>query len=680
MIDPRALSFRARLFWGTLVLFVALVALRLHGSSIALAAKVWAPEAAMQHFVASPLLERLSPAAQDRWRAPLLAEPRYIRIDEWANEGTLYSLMQLAHEPRFPVVNRNVGDGQNMLVLPWAPVLHPTMIARPMTWGYLLLGAEHGLAWAWWSQLVLGFVGLYALFEILVPRRPWLGVLGAAWFCGSAYVAFWSLWPAYVVGVGVLALVFAYHLLTSTSRAAILALGVGLGTSFAAFCMQLYAPWLVPLGLVFIGLFAALSTSRSLWHNARQLGRLRGVALGLGVSLAAGLLVSFYVSTADALGAFAHSDYPGDRRSAGGDCPGWRLFGGLYNVFSKDFFPAGSNPSEAAGFFLLFPAVAAAALVSRNLRARLGLTGWTLLGMAGALTYYCVAPIPEWLATVTLLAHAPGYRAQIALGLVSIVLSVYVLARASERSLEREARVTAAVTFVACAVLYAWQGAALEQNLHYFEQSRRPAWSWIALVSGLAALLATLTVLGRARRFSALLVTALVITSFDFNPLSVGFPDWRTSELGQAIANVAARDEASDDRRPLWLAYGGPDYPNIGSLVQLSGQRSLSGVYYYPQVELWQPLDPSGSERFKYNRFATVRLDLERSRRRVRFRLQSFNVLRVAISPGNPVLREMGARYVLTFGDQPGFSEPRYKLLYRSARQSFAIWRLPDEQ
>lgn len=678
MSDPRALSFRARLLWGALGLFVALVALRLHGSSIALAAKVWAPEAAMQRFVAAPLLERLSPRAQDRWRAPLLAEPRYIRIDEWANEGTLNSLMQLTHEPRFPVVNRNVGDGQNMLVLPWAPVLHPTALARPMTWGYFFLDAERGLAWAWWSQVALGFVALFALFEILVPRRPWLGVLGAAWFCGSAYVAFWSLWPAYVVGVGVLTLVFAHHLLTSTSRAAILALGIGLGASFAAFCMQLYAPWLVPLGLVFAGLFAALTARTSLWRGALQLGPWRGVALVLGVSLATGLLASFYVSTADALSAFAHSDYPGDRRSVGGDCPGWRLFGGLYNVFSKDFFPHGSNPSEAAGFFLLFPAVAVAALVSRNLRARLGVTGWALLGMTGALTYYCVAPIPEWLATVTLLAHAPGYRAQIALGLVSIVLSVYVLARASEQPLQSEARLTAAVTFVACAALYAWQGVALEQNLHYFEHSQRPAWSWIALVSGLAALLATFTVLGLARPFSALLGAALVVTSFDFNPLSIGFPDWRTSELGQAIANVAARDETRDER-PLWLAYGGPDYPNIGSLVQLSGQRSLSGVYYYPQVELWQQLDPSGSERFKYNRFAAVRLDFGRAREQVGFRLQSFNVLRVAISPKNPVLRQMGARYVLTFGDQPGLREPRYTLLHRSERQGFAIWRLPDE-
>lgn len=673
-----ALSFRARLLLVVTSLFALLVGLRLHGSSIALSAQLWAPDTAMDHFVASPLLSELGPKAQKRWRVPLMAEGRYIRIDEWANEGTLYSLMQLTHEPPFPVVNSNVGDGQNMLVLPWAPVLHPTLLARPMTWGYLLLDAERGLAWAWWSQIAICFVALFLLLELLVPGRPWLGVLGAGWFCGSAYVVFWSLWPAYITGLGVLALVFTFHLLTAARRAAILLLGAGAGVSFAGFCIQLYAPWLVPLGLVFVVLFVALVWQHRAWQGAGQQGAVRALALGLGVGMAALLIGTFVASSVDALRAFASSDYPGERRSAGGDCPGWRLFGGLYNGFIKDFFPRGSNPSEAAGFFLLFPAVAAAVLVSRRLRERLGPSGWALLGTALALTYYCVRPIPEWLATVTLLSYAPGYRAQIAVGLVSILLSVQVLARASEQSLEREAHVAAVVAFTVCAALYAWQGAELEQSLHYFEQRGSAPWRWIALVSGLAALLATLSVLGQVRAFASLLAAALVITSYDFNPLAIGFPDWRTSELGQAIARVAAEGETEDEPQPLWLAYGGPDYPNIGSLIQLSGQRSLSGVYCYPQVELWQPLDPQGKERFTYNRFAAVRLDMARGRRDVGFRLQAFNVLRVAISPRNPVLYAMGARYVLTFGAQPAIAEPAYTLLYRSEQQDFAIWRLPE--
>lgn len=672
----RELSFRVRVLLAVCSLFFVLVGLRIHGSSIALGTDVWAPDEAMEHFVASPLLSKLGPRARERWRAWLMAEPREIRYDEWAHEGTPYSLAQFTHVPRFPVVNTNVGNGQNMLVLPWTPVLHPSALARPATWGYLLLGPQRGLAWFWWFQSLGCFVALYLLFELIVPHRPWLSILGATWFCGSSYVVCWSLWPAYVTGLGVLSVLGSYWLLKSDRPAAILASGALVAVSFSAFCMQLYPPWQVPLGYTFLLVFAALVWRDQLWQHARTRGRVRLLGLLVALALTAGLLGSFLFSSRDALHAMSQSAYPGTRRSFGGDCPSWRLFGGLFNAFTNEFFSrdAALNPSEASGFLLLFPAVIAAAAVSPRIRWRLGPVVWLLLPWTGLLVYFCLAPIPAWLASATLLSHAPGYRAQIALGLSSVILCLRLLATASTPALGREAIRTALVVFVSCGALYLWQGFAWEARLHYFKQGKLPL--AIVAVCFVAALSSALLALGRARPFAALLVPGLVLTSGNFNPLSVGFPDWSTSELFGAIQRVVARDSKAGERQPLWLTYG---RGNFGvAALHLLGARGLGGTYYYPQLDLWRVLDEDGDESFKYNRFAVTRFEpLPLHSRRIEFQNSSANALTVNISPLNPKLWDTGVRHVLTFGRPAPIRAPPFKLVYRSAKQGFAIWDLP---
>ncbi|MET0412607.1 MAG: hypothetical protein ABW217_14990, partial [Polyangiaceae bacterium] len=179
------------------------------------------------------------------------------------------------------------------------------------------------------------------------------------------------------------------------------------------------------------------------------------------------------------------------------------------------------------------------------------------------------------------------------------------------------------------------------------------------------------------RSFALILVLGILVTSGNFNPLALGFPDWRKSELGTAIRDVLANDPAVQDGEtpPLWLPYGG-DYPSAGTLAVLMGARSLGGVYYYPQPELWAPLDPKGKERYRYNRFAITRLDYGQLRSsRIEFQTRGPSLLTVTASPLNPKLWRMGARYVLTFGDESALTRSKLELLHRGG--NFAIWRIP---
>ncbi|HWO08575.1 MAG TPA: hypothetical protein VNN80_03825 [Polyangiaceae bacterium] len=673
------LSFRARLIGVVLVAFTLLVNARVHGSSIALSASLWAPQTAMERFVASPWLREMTPEAAARWRGVLQAEPRSIRIDEWAHE-TLWALSQFTHEPRFPVVNENYGNGQNMLLLPWIPVAHVSAIARPMTWGYMLFGPQRGLAWAWWSQVFGCFIALYLLFELIEPRRPWLAVLGAGWFCGSAYVVCWSLWPAYTTGLGVATVVCAHWLLHAKRPAVILACGAGIGICFSGFAMQLYPPWQVPLGHTFLALFVGLCLRDRPWRTWRQQGAFRLGGLALGVALLALCLGSVVLSSLDALQAFANSEYPGQRRLLGGDAPAWRLFAGLYNAFTMDLFTDDLNPSEIAGFFSFMPAVVLCALLSPRLARRLGPVVWALVPVAVLLGVFCVTEVPGWLATGTLLSMAQGFRAQIALGLISIIFSVRLLAVTSQLPLDRWALLRGAFVLIACGAFYLWQGREFDAHEQLLTRGPWPTWL-VPAVSAAAALLSLLLALGWSRPFAALLALGLVATSGSFNPLSVGFPDWRRSELRAAIRGVLEREPKAEGPPSLWLTYGGQSYPNNGILAQLMGARPLGGVYEYPQPEFWTPLDPKGRERSKYNRYLNARLmPTPLNFKGVRFRMATYLMMRVWVSPLNRALREMGARYVLTFGSQPTITSPPMTSLYTAADGSFAIWELPSEQ
>jgi hypothetical protein len=187
------LSFRVRLLSAVWLLFAALVAMHIHGSSIALSAKLWAPQEAEEHYLAQPILKALHGRAP--WlRDLLMAKSQAIRSDEWAI-SSLWSQAQFTHKPRFPVHNTNIGNGQNMLLISWVPVLHPASVVRPVTWGYLLFGSQAGLAWLWWFSPFFCFTTLYLALEIVFPKQRFLPLLGAFWFCASAYPICWSHFP-----------------------------------------------------------------------------------------------------------------------------------------------------------------------------------------------------------------------------------------------------------------------------------------------------------------------------------------------------------------------------------------------------------------------------------------------------------------------------------------------------
>ncbi len=706
------LGFRPRLLLGLSVLFLLLVAARIHGSSIALSSKFWAPN--QSHYIAQPLLDALGEKGK-KLEGPLMAQAKVTRSDEWSI-STLWSLAQFQHEPKFPVINRNIGRGQNMLLISWVPVFHLSAVARPVTWGYMLFGQQSGLAWYWWFSPFFCFATLFFVFEVIFPRDRFLAILGAFWFCASAYVISWSHYPAYLVAFAGLTFLGGHGVLVAGNLRRVLLWGALLGYGISGVVMCLYIPWIVPLGYTFAAILLGVIIRDRLITSCKRSLVFAGLAAA-GI-VAAIVLGSFLYSAMTELKALANSAYPGVRRLNGGDNSLARLFGGFYNFVTLRKSLLKMPASEWAGFFLFLPTVVLAAILSPRLRRRIDPIGWCLLPIGVGLALYGQFKFPQWLANITLWSRFQGYRAQVATGFISIVLSLMLLSRrrpsqvdappaldpsgppppaspstptfpggTRERASQVDSRppatsesqvdvqqpgeavveaprpkpiasflgrpvdwesVAVGLIVLGSFAFFVVTGATLQAIARMYRTAALVPWP-IWIVSLGAAAGSFMLVRGYRRAFTAALVPTLIVTAGDFNPVSLGFPALEKSEMYQAIWNVKASERAAG-KEGMWVVSGGPHLPIIGTVASAMGAHSMTGVFYHPQLNLWHALDSERRQETIYNRYSeTHYFPLAPGDPTVRFTLPMHANFNVRIAPDNPLLLNLGVRHALTY-------------------------------
>jgi len=121
----------------------------------------------------------------------------------------------------------------------------------------------------------------------------------------------------------------------------------------------------------------------------------------------------------------------------------------------------------------------------------------------------------------------------------------------------------------------------------------------------------------------------------------------------------------------------GSSYPN--TLITMLGGRSLGGIQWPPQLELWHGIDPGHEYESIYNRYAHVSFNPGAEANSPTFSVFGIVVVVVTISPEHPVLKEMGLRYILAMGEsQALIDQSRYSLVYASTRGTFSIFEIPS--
>jgi hypothetical protein len=618
-----------RLLLTTALLFAVLVGLEIHGYSIS----------AWREIVDGSPAEEI-----------LIGEPQPIRADDW-NTILPMAMAQVAHRPRYPVVNRNIGLGQNMLVPFPMPVCHPLTLFRPDTWGFFL-GNDIGMAWLWWSRLLGLFVVWTLVFQVVTGGRNDLSLLGGLTLMVSPFFQFWCLRPAPVAIFGGIAFLAALRVVFSRRRVEILLWGAALGWAGAAFVLSLYPPFQVPLAYLVALLFAAL-----LWEHRSRVGlwehlgtRCFAVLIACAsIGIAAWLLVA---DAGEAIETMRRTVFPGHRASTGGGRTIWELIGPnlLLSRQVSDWRPL-ANVCEAASFWIASPAVLAAAVWQGwKGKSGLGAVEFALSLLLLLMVVHGVVGLPPWLARASLLDLVPGHRSMIGLGLVDALLFSRLLARNTRRDDVSVIVTTTAAT--AWALFLAVGSARLAATLPDFRLEVGLA---LALVNGAAVWIAARG--GNGRLPLVVVAVGSLLASAGFNPVVRGGSAYLVENpLSQKILEI----DRQHGGESAWLVFGSPHLPN---LFRVLGVRAVNGLHPVPQFELWEELDPAHRHRRTYNRYANIVFHPVASRPFM-VRTAGHRLL-ATVDPENRALRELGVTHALLHGgDADGLSRyPSYQHL-----------------
>lgn len=534
-------------------------------------------------------------------------KPKPIRSDEW-NVLTGNALAQWNHRPRFPVVNTLLGsEGQNMGVIGMTgvPIAQPAALARPATWGYFFLPLRQAMAWHWQFPFFACLLLLWKALNLLRPRSSGFNLLLSLTFCVAPYAAGWSLWPLYAVLFPLGLFVLAGALLRSDRLAQTLPQGFAMGLLLAGWVLVLYPPWQITIG-TFMTLLAAgwIADQR---HELR-LGKAQCLALALGISVAAMLIGSWWLDTADAIARMQATAYPGARSlQQGGDLD---LFWALRGYTNLETLPFGTgsilNSSEVSAYVLL-------PLPILLLGLWLGMfpsgNRWMLRACLAFLAFWFVfafAGIPIWLSRVTLWNYLTSTRLDLVLGLTCTVLMVLIhdqwRAAWGGRQPPLASILSASTVALASAGLVALEFHLAPHGLIRADSLVHQ--TAVALAVGIGA---WWMMRGRVRAATCMVLLLCLVTTLGFNPLSLA-P--RSVKLSAATAALTTEGQQLD--KPLrTLVFGEDD--KIPMALAAAGMPVVNPTLYYPHRSFWERIGLPEQDWFEVNRYQHLRFKLAHS-------------------------------------------------------------------
>jgi hypothetical protein len=519
----------------------------------------------------------------------VFAPNRPIRGDEWS-VVTPSAIAQYNHAPRYPVLNRNLGeDGQNMLIvgLSGVPVAHLSSLSKPATWGFFVFDLKRALAWYWWFPVFGCFLALAFTLHILSPENWRKSFLFSALLIISPNSVAWSNWPAYVVFFPCMMFLSAFQIAKTSNRLALLAWGFILGLSIAGFVFILFPSLQVSVGYIFIALTVGVILRDRLY---KEITRSRTLAYAVSLAVAGVILGSWWIDARDAIHIMSNTVYPGHRISAGGGMSMAMLLRGFTNISTLEQMNSTvSNQSEIASFYLLLLPLLALFLL-RLMQNVITALEWSLALVICFTLFYIFIGLPESLSNLLLWGRVPLNRADLALGLACLMLTHLLMGR---RSLT--IKTNTLTKFIAISVALAWS------FIVYHSLTDLPA-SLFADID-IKTLIITLTVTAatsyylitnQATIFLLLSLGLSLASTIHFNPINTA-PTLLSTRLPSGLENQV--NGPINTRVLVMESFVTP------MILAASGVPVVNGTFYYPQQTLWSHLDPSGRQLDIYNRY-----------------------------------------------------------------------------
>lgn len=611
----------------------------------------------------------------------LKGQPRSIRSDEWL----VNSQMTIAQgHDGFARINNNIGDGQDMSLLSDAPYKEWSIVFKPHNLAFFVLPFDNAFAFKWWTMGYLLALSCYFFVLCLLPgRRLPAALLATALFFtpfvqwlylyGTIGALFYSLFAATIF----------MKIINATSRRAQLLWSLLLAYITTCFALILYPPFQIPVAIVTatfaLGYLIEKKSSLTKKILLQKLGYVFGAVVVAGI-----IALLFLHTRPEAVQSVQNTLYPGKRSvSVSGDFDKTHFFSShLASRFVMDDVASHykgkhlvpSHQSESSNFILLIPFLALpAGMLLLNGYLKRKEIDWPLLLTTGLFMVFLVwlfVPSLSRILNFVTLGEVPTYRLLIGTGLLGIIHLVLLIRNLATL---RKPIFTATQTAAYVALIYAFL-----IFLGYDAFIRSPGFMDIGSIWLLAVPIPIVIYLLLRRRFTwALVIFAAfsIYSCIGVNPLYHGtgiLTDNKVAQAIQSLSHEPGRMVVADDLL-------------LENLAQVNGARALSGVYAYPQTDLWKDIDPA-DDQFVYNRYAHAIFTLDRDptvTKPTTLKLMQDDYFQINTEPCSDYLREHDVRFLLTTAPLDGAetcASAAYEINYPP--RTFIIYRLnwPNQQ
>ncbi len=575
----------------------------------------------------------------------ILGAAKFIRSDEWLVH-TPWILSQCYQLPAFPLVNHDIGEGPAPLITS-LPVRHWSMIFRPQYLGFFFLPLSPAFAFYWNFKWFVLLLGAFLFLEKITGGRSWLALAGAGFILFSGFVQWWFSSPTMMpemIGTFFLALWATAIIFRSSSRWAALGAALCLLCAIEQFVFCCYPRFQIPL--FYLGLFLLVAGAVRMARSPSPVTLSLRFRLSLFIiTLLTGslLLAVWSREIRPLLGEIRHLVYPGQVFYTGGNFL-WFWFAAPFFEFAmtEEYFPKTTgNACEAAGYIFLLPLLLLlAAREARHRRFDPFLIAST--AFAALLVYFMCIGVPVSVAQWSGLSFVAPTRANIALGLASIIALTRYLSRAETEpgSTFLSAHL---VAFAAFALLCGW--IFYEAN---FKLANYVSTTTVVVVSLYFALLALVIWKRQTVAVFTLLLAPLVCAYGLVNPISRGLPAFAGSPLWQTIREMHLYDPAA---RWLVLAPDGRS-SSLAQFAKSTGAQVLGGARCNPDPEMIRLLDPAGNYRPVHSRYAHISF-VPADEPAPRFELTSTDTYTVHLPMETDFIQGLGVRYLLEIDGTP---------------------------